>query len=81
MLAAKISRRKWSLGTAATHVGCLKAQMSKWLLGDGRPGLEWAIALRDKFGIPVDAWMVASSPEESGVTLDSVPPPSTGTHG
>lgn len=46
-----------SQNEAARSLGATTAMLTKWAFGDGRPSLDWAIKLRDKLGIPVDAWM------------------------
>ena len=66
LLRQVIEGRRWSMNEAARQVDATTGMLAQWLFGDRRPGLEWAIKLRDLLGIPVDAWVQpAQAPAEA----------------
>lgn len=57
------SRRLWAaadeLGgveATAAKLGTQGNQLSKWLYGDRRPSIEWAVRIQDILGIPAVEW-------------------------
>lgn len=72
------ARRLWKavadIGSAtkvAEKAGASPSALARWLYGDRRPGLEWALKLEVAFGIPPRCWQ-----EESKRPFDL---PATGT--
>lgn len=57
LLAEKMLAEGLTLDAGASELGCSKAQLSKWALGDACPCLHWAMRLRDRFGVALEQWM------------------------
>lgn len=51
------ARKKITQRTLANDLDTDSSTVSHWENGRRRPGLEEAVALREKTGIPVEAWM------------------------
>lgn len=55
------SRRLWlaldgELEALAQQLGVDSGQLGKWLYGDRRPSIEWAVRIQDILGIPAVEW-------------------------
>jgi len=55
-LRAAMARKRLNLRTAAKLLGVNSGVISRWVFCDGRPGIELAERMRQKFGIPIVAW-------------------------
>lgn len=56
VLRALLERLGWSQTRLKRELGTGQA-ISYWLFGDRCPGLEAAVEIRNKLGIPVDLWL------------------------
>ncbi len=45
------------------RIGCKRSQLSRWLYGDGRPGVQWASRIEDLTGIAMRLWTLAPAEE------------------
>lgn len=51
-----LRRRGLSQGDAAKEIGIHRVHLNQFLTGERRPGLDTAILLEERTGIPVRAW-------------------------
>lgn len=51
-----LAERKWTQAMAETKIGTAAGLVNRWLYGDQRPGLAYALALQKLFNIPLVAW-------------------------
>jgi transcriptional regulator with XRE-family HTH domain len=65
LLAEWLVRHKMSATAFAEKIGVGQSALSKILLGDRRPSLDTALAIRDatKGAVPVDSWRIAVEPK------------------
>lgn len=63
LLQAAIKSRFGSVSRASRKTGIATSSLVLWGFGDRSPGLEGAVALRDHFGVPVDAWLQPAASE------------------
>jgi DNA-binding XRE family transcriptional regulator len=85
---AEMDRRGWSQGQIAKAIDAKPGVVPRWLYGDTKPSWDWAVKLRDTFGIALEAWTVppscafippaARAADESG-EHSAIDPDATGT--
>jgi len=56
-----LADRKLSQADAERLLGSPQGQLSKWLYGERRPGLKWAVLIQAQFDIPPETWRLAPS--------------------
>lgn len=48
--------RGWSQGELGRALDAKPGTLPRWLYGDTKPSWDWAVKLRDAFGIALEAW-------------------------
>lgn len=67
LLADWLQRAKFSQRQGADFIGVTEGKLSMYLSGSQRPGLDTALRIQDKTGVPVRSWALSElSDSENG---------------
>ena len=66
-----MERRGFNQTETAAHLGLDVPYVSQLMNGHRRPGLANAVAIADKTGIPVEAWLIGSDESDERLTAPS----------